>query len=195
MNIFNIITQVDFVILDFIQQHLRCAFLDILMPFFSFIGESGAIWFLIAIPMLFFKKTRGWGVLLIAAMAFAFLSGEIILKNMIGRPRPFIENTQINLLVHPPASYSFPSGHSSSSFAAAVVLFIMNKKWGTGALALAFLVAFSRLYNYVHFPSDVLIGMLLGVISALFMYCLFKKFKWMDKIGPAGKKEDTIEKT
>lgn len=195
MDLLNAIVQMDFAVLDSIQQHLRCAFLDVLMPFFSFIGEGGTIWFFIAVPMLFFKKTRRWGILLIAAMALAFLSGEIILKNLIARPRPFAENTQIQLLIQPSASYSFPSGHSGSSFAAATVLFIMNKKWGTGALLLAFLIAFSRLYNYVHFPSDVLSGILLGIVSALLMYCLFKKFKWMDKPGHAGLKEDAIEKT
>ena len=88
-----------------------------------------------------------------------------------------------------PNSYSFPSGHSSSSFAAATALFIMNKKTGVCAYVLAFLIAFSRLYNYVHFPSDVICGIILGILSALLIYFIFKKLGLKDKIDRLGIRE------
>lgn len=176
------ITQIDFSILDFIQEYLRNDVLDSLMVFFSLIGEGGLVWFLIAIPMLFFKKSRVCGVVLILSMGVVLLLGEFILKNVFCRIRPCNVNAEIELLIKRPSSYSFPSGHTGSSFAAATSVFLWNKKIGICALVLAFLIAFSRLYNYVHFPTDVLAGMLLGITMSVLVYHLFKRYKLDNKI-------------
>ena len=96
---------------------------------------------------------------------------------MVGRVRPFVDDPAIKLLITPPHGFSFPSGHSGSSFAAAVTLFYFNKKFGTGALVLAAMIAFSRVYLYVHYPSDVLIGSLLGVVVGLILIFIYRQLK------------------
>ncbi len=180
------ITQIDFSILNFIQNMLRCDFLDAVMKFFSYIGEGGIIWLAISVPMLFFRKSRSWGIMMIVSMLIAFITGELIIKNVVCRYRPFIDLNISNLPVLHASGFSFPSSHSSTGFAAATVLFRMNKKYGTAAIVLACIISFSRLYNYVHFPSDVLAGILLGIGSALLVCFAFKKFGWQNKISRLG---------
>lgn len=175
------ITQIDFSLLSFIQDNLRCELLDHLMFFFSLIGEGGLVWFLIAVPMLFFRKTRVCGVVMLLSMGIVLLLGEFGLKNIFGRVRPCNVNEEIEMLVKRPKSYSFPSGHTSSSFASATSVFLYHKKAGVCTLVLAALIGFSRLYNYVHFPSDVLAGMLFGIFTSVFVYCLFKRYKLDNK--------------
>ena len=101
------------------------------------------------------------------ALSLGFLCGNIAIKNIVARTRPYEYNSEIQLLVKKLSDYSFPSGHTLASFEAAVCIFIRYKKWGIAALILAFAIAFSRLYLYVHFPSDVLAGMVLGIIFAI----------------------------
>lgn len=175
MNFVEFITSIDFAILDFIQNTIKCVLLDYIMVFFSYIGEAGGIWLISAIIMLVFRKTRSTGVMIIVAVFAGYLIGEVGIKNIVGRLRPFRVNTDIVLNITPPSGYSFPSGHSCSSFAAATVIFMRNKKLGIFALVVASLVAFSRLYNYVHFPSDVICGIILGIICAVVTVYLFRK--------------------
>lgn len=183
MNFIETIMSIDFSILDFIQNTIRCDFLDAVMKFLSIIGEFGWIWIFAAIIMLCFRKTRAMGVMVLCALLLGFLVGEVGLKNLVCRPRPFLINTDIILSVKPPSSYSFPSGHSCSSFAAATVMFFRDKKFGIPALVLAILIAFSRLYNYVHFPSDVLCGIILGILSAITVLVIFKKTGFDKKLS------------
>lgn len=178
----HLITQFDFFILDFIRENLRCDFLDYLMQFLSYIGEAGAVWFAIAFVMLFFKKTRVCAVVMILSMGVCLILGEFVLKNLVCRVRPCHINLSVEMLVKKPRSYSFPSGHTSSSFAAATAIFIYNKKFGVAALLLAALIAFSRLYNYVHYPTDVLAGMLFGVASTILIYHLIRKYNYDKRI-------------
>ena len=173
-----LIQSIDFQILDFLQEHVRNAFLDPIMAGLSYMGEAGACWILIGIILLFFRRTRAAGACLLTALALGYLVGDICIKNFVARHRPFMINTGVDLAVHAPTSHSFPSGHSTAAFASATSLIIMlrDKKWiGFSALALAVLIAFSRLYNYVHFPSDVLFGMLLGTVCGLVVALIFKK--------------------
>lgn len=189
---FNFITQIDFAILNFIHDFFRCAFLDLIMPFFSTIGNAGTVWIIIGLIMLFFRRTRSWGIILLLAMLLGYLIGEVAVKNIVCRDRPCYV-VSIDMIITKPNSYSFPSGHSCSSFAAATVLFKMNKRFGIPALVLASLIAFSRLYNYVHFPTDVLCGIILGIVCALFVCFLFKKFGWQNKIDNLNFRSDTNE--
>lgn len=153
------------------------------MPWFSMIGEAGIVWFAITIPMLFFKKTRVCAVTMLFSMALVFVVGELGVKYLVGRMRPFSHpDVVIDLLIDKPSGYSFPSSHTGTSFACAVSAFRFNKKFGVVTILIAALIAFSRLYNYVHFPSDVLIGMVFGILSALATAYIFNKFKWDDKI-------------
>lgn len=183
MEFIEMIYTIDFAILDFIQNTMRCAFLDVVMMIFSYLGEAGGIWLITAVIMMCFRKTRATGVMLLTAVVAGFLIGEIGLKNIIARDRPFIENPSVIPLIKMPSGYSFPSGHSCSSFAAATVLVMRDKRFGIPALAVAVLIAFSRLYNYVHFPTDVLGGVLLGVFCAVVTVRLFKKFGFDIKLS------------
>lgn len=176
------ITNFDFSILYYIQNFIKNEVLDILMPFFSFLGEGGLIWFAVCIPMLFFKKTRIMGVAGIVSLLITYICGELVLKNMICRVRPCNIDTTVEMLVKRPSSYSFPSGHTGTAFACAVSLFLYNKKVGIAAIAVALTIGFSRLYNFVHFPTDVLAGMILGVLFALLVYFVFKKTDMKNKL-------------
>ena len=183
MGFFEFITNTDFQILNFIQEHIRNAFLDPVMAVLGYLGEAGAVWIILGIVLLFFRKTRPAGVCMLAAMALGYLIGDIGIKHLVARPRPFLVNTDVDLYINAPTSHSFPSGHSTAAFAAVTSLFGMlkEKRWiAYSALGLAILIVFSRLYNYVHYPSDVLCGILLGVICGLVMALIFKKTK-LDK--------------
>ncbi len=168
------ITTIDFQILDWIQSTLRTQFLDPIMAGLGYIGEAGIVWIAIAIVFLFFKKHRATGVIMLCAMAFGFLCGDIIIKNIVQRPRPFTVNN-FALFVSPPHSFSFPSGHTTCGFAASIVILFRDKRFGIPAIILAAFIAFSRMYIYVHYPSDVLCGMILGTLCALLTLFVFKK--------------------
>lgn len=166
----------DFPILYFIQDNLINPFCNWLMPVLSFVGEGGIIWICTAVVLMFFKKYRACSIIMIAAMLAGFFIGELALKNIIGRVRPCYVDLTVNMLVERPVSYSFPSGHSCSSFAAAGVMTLYDKRIGIPALILAGAIAFSRLYVFVHYPSDVIAGIALGISCAFAAYFLYKKF-------------------
>lgn len=165
----------DFPILYFIQEHLTMPLLDKIMVFVSAIGEYGTVWIFFALIMLFFKGTRRCGVLILAAMLFCFITGELIIKNLVCRIRPCYVDTAMQLLVSRPNSYSFPSGHTASSFTAAGVIFYFYRKPGVFAFLFAVLMAFSRMYLFVHFPTDILGGITLGIIGAALIIFIYKK--------------------
>ena len=154
-------------ILNFIQEKIACPLLDKVMPIVSLFGDKGIFWISLSVIFLIFKKTRPLGLSMAFALSLGFICGNIAVKNLVARTRPYEYNTEINLLVSKLSDYSFPSGHTLASFEAAVCIFIRYKKWGIAALALAFAIALSRLYLYVHFPSDVLAGMVLGTVFAI----------------------------
>lgn len=157
------VTLRELVILDWIQDNFRCALLDAVMPAASWICNHGEVWVLLALCLLLTKKYRrvGWNVAV--ALLLDLICCNLILKPLIGRVRPFMVNP-VPLLVPPPLDASFPSGHTAASFAAAAALWARpgSRRMGLPALALACLIAFSRLYLYVHWPSDVLAGAVLG---------------------------------
>lgn len=159
----------DMTILYGIQSGLGCPFLNTVMPYVTMLGEHGAVWLAIGLGLMISKKYRMWGVLMLIAIASAYLIGEELVKPLVARPRPFSIDTAYQLLIPAPSGYSMPSGHTSASFAAATVLLLspVRRRWKVGAYALAGLIAFSRLYLFVHNPSDVLAGALLGAICAL----------------------------
>ena len=137
--------------------------LDFLMPKITLLGNGGAIWILAALILLCTKKYRRQGVLLLVGLIAGVLVGNACLKNLIARPRPCWLDSSVQLLIVNPADYSFPSGHTLSSVIGATGLTKTNRRFGYAAIPLAALIAFSRLYLYVHFPSDVLAAAVLGV--------------------------------
>nr|WP_314276427.1 phosphatase PAP2 family protein [uncultured Peptostreptococcus sp.] len=153
----------DMAILDFIQGSMRTGFMDYIMPIISYMGDAGLIWIVLSIGLIIPKKTRNIGLVIIIALVLNGIICNIILKPMVGRIRPFDVNTSIKLLINKPSDFSFPSGHTSASFVAASVLFFRKSKLFVPSLILGILIGFSRLYLYVHYPSDVLAGIILGI--------------------------------
>jgi len=170
------LTDIDFKILNFIYDFLKCDFLDRLMPVVTSLGDAGVIWIVIAVFLLCTKKHRRTGLMLTAGLITGLILGSVVLKPLVARPRPFSYVEGFNLLITPPKDFSFPSGHTLASFISAVILLIERKKWARGALVLAILISFSRLYLYVHFPSDVLAGAILGTAIAVSVKYLFDKY-------------------
>ncbi len=156
------ITNADFKILYFIHDNLSCGFMDFIMPKITYLTEMGAVWILAALLFLVFRKYRA-SIAIAGGMAGGLLVGNLLLKHLVARSRPCWIDTAFPMLVDVPKDFSFPSAHAMISFAAAVAVFHYNKKAGIAALVVASLIAFSRLYLFVHFPSDVLVGTLVGI--------------------------------
>lgn len=165
----NWIKEMDFTILNWIHENLTCEFLDKLMPVVSFLGNKGWFFVLIAVILLCIPKYRKWGASLATALIFGFVFGNMLIKNAVARIRPYDQADNITLLVDKLSDFSFPSGHTLVAFELFGVLCMLpiKKLYKVLAGILAFLMAFSRLYLYVHFPSDVIAGMGLGFLFGI----------------------------
>ena len=158
------VQNLEFAILDWIQQHCRCGVLDTLMPFFTWICAHGEIWILLAAVLLCTKKERHTGAAVAAALILDLLACNVLLKPLVARPRPCTLNGALQLLMAAPSDYSFPSGHAAASFAAVGALRASKSRLWIPAFVLAVVICFSRLYLYHHWPSDVLAGAVLGTV-------------------------------
>lgn len=170
----DLIQQIDDAILIYILEHFHTPLLDRCMIFITSLGNSNFIWILITFLMLRNKKTRACGVLLTCSLLLEHFVCDGILKNFYKRERPFTVFPHMEILIKKPRSFSFPSGHTMSSFTAASVLFYFDKRFGIPALILAGFISFSRLYLFCHYPTDVLCGMILGVYNAAFVIFLYR---------------------
>ncbi len=130
-------------------------------------GNNGMVWFAVAVPFLFNRGYRNVGVKIILALLLSGFLGEIVIKQMVARSRPTKFLLQEEMLIKEPVSYSFPSGHTSSSFAASCMLASCFGLISIPAFIFAILMAFSRVYLRVHYPTDVLAGALLGSVCSL----------------------------
>lgn len=171
----------EFFILNYIQEHWRTGLLDKLMPIVSFMGKMSLLWVLIAAVCLCVKKVRPFGRSMTCSLLFDLVACNGIIKPIVSRLRPCILNNTVDLLVSVPFDASFPSGHTLYAFSSATIIFFYHKGLGLAAYAFAFLMGFSRMYLYVHFPTDVLFGAIFGVIFAVLAYklenMLFEKDK------------------
>lgn len=167
----------DLELLNAIHIGLHNKIFDIVMPFMTFLGDKGLIWLIVCIILIISKKFRKEGIVLLIALMVTTLVGEGIIKHIIKRPRPFITMPDIKLLINRPSSYSFPSGHATSSFTAATVLGYYFKKYKIFFYSIATLIAFSRVYLYVHYPSDVITGAVLGTLIAWLVLNVVNKRK------------------
>ena len=165
----------EFAFLYFLQE-LHSPLLDSIMLFFTKMGNIGMPWIALAVIFLCFKKTRKWGIAILGSLLLKELIGNLLLKNLIARSRPCWIDTAVPLLVSAPSSYSFPSGHTFDAIAASVSIYLYNKKAGIAAIIVGLIVAFSRLYLFVHFPTDVLASVVLGIIVAVFVHRLVEKY-------------------
>lgn len=157
-------------------QEIHNPILDKIMLFVTSLGDDGILWLAIGVICLFLKKHRKMGMQLLLSMLCTFILGNLILKNVFARPRPCDIDTAVTLLLSRPHGHSFPSGHSINSMVAAVALFLNNKKIGIPAVIIASLIGFSRLYLFVHFPTDVLGGFAIAILVAIAVDYGFRKF-------------------
>ncbi len=166
---------IEFEILESIHRFTRSDLLDFLVPKVSWFGNSGFIWIILAIVLLATKKYRRTGIALSAGLILCLILGNMFLKPIVARPRPcWIFDVQ-DMLIPIPEDFSFPSGHTYSSFLSAFVIFLQNKKWGIVTLLVAIIMAFTRLYLFVHFPTDILGGVVLGAVIFFIVRKILKK--------------------
>ena len=166
---------IEFRILDWIQS-IRTPFGDVVMPLISSLGNAGMIWILLAVVLLLIPRTRRSGAIVLAALCLEVLLCNVLLKHIFARIRPCDVNTAVQLLIPRPHDFSFPSGHTAASFAAASALYFAGEKKLFGsAVILAVLIAFSRLYLYVHYPTDILGGIAVGILTGYMGMCAWRK--------------------
>ncbi|MCL1905956.1 MAG: phosphatase PAP2 family protein [Clostridiales bacterium] len=154
-------------ILYAIGQLSGLSWLDNFMIALSWLGDNGLVWCIMAVIMLIRPQTRWSGLVCVISMLLSLFFCNLLIKNLVARPRPYEMLAWLQPMVSPLPDYSFPSGHAASSFAAAtaVALACRSGKWPVAAFATAILISFSRLYVGVHYPSDVLGGIVLGLFS------------------------------
>lgn len=158
----------DLPILDWITEYLHCAWLDWLMPRITVLGDAGIFWIVLTVIFLLIPKYRKAGCAMALSLIIGLLVCNVVMKPLFARMRPYDYQwvhfgRVIPLLIEAETDFSFPSGHTIASFEAATALCIRSRKWGIPALILASLIAFSRLYLYVHYPTDVLCSVILGI--------------------------------
>lgn len=157
-------------------QILPCLIGAALMCFITQLGDAGMIWIVLAVILLLIPKTRKTGIVIMAALCIDLVLCNGILKNLFARMRPCDVNTQIQLLIARPDDFSFPSGHTAASFAVVAALYFSGEtKLWKPALALACLIAFSRLYLYVHYPTDILGGIFAGLAAGYMGYAIIRQ--------------------
>ena len=155
----------DKVLMWLAKRHTK--FLNRLMILVTASGDNGFIWFALCLPFLLMNKWRLTGFMILAAMGIASLTGEVTIKHIVKRIRPCNKAFESYLLIENPPHYSFPSGHTTASFAVAAVFMCMCQTWYLPVLLYALLISFSRLYLLVHYPSDVIAGILIGTVCGL----------------------------
>ena len=169
------IQTIDFAILDWIQAHMKCDLLDGFFTLITHLGDGGAVWIVLGLTLVCFRSRRRMGVAVLIGLLGGLLIGNLLLKNVIARERPCWINEAVTMLIKMPTGYSFPSGHTLSSVIGATCIMIYNRKIGIPAIMLAALIAFSRLYIYVHFPTDIIGGIILGVGIAFLAVWISRK--------------------
>lgn len=170
----------DLPILDWIAENLRCPLLDTVMPWITLLGDAGIFWIAAAVILLCIPKYRRAGLSMGIALVMGLVLCNLTLKPLVARIRPYdfvLEHygRNITLLVSTPHDFSFPSGHTIASFEGAIALLVHDKKLGIPATVLACLIAFSRMYLYVHYPTDVIFSVILGTVLAFLSCWLVKK--------------------
>ncbi len=170
------ITQLDGAVLLWIQEYLRKDFLNPIITFITSLGDAGWFWILLSALLLFTKKYRKIGLTGLLALFIGFLITNLWLKNMVMRVRPYEVVEGLTLIGRKAHDFSFPSGHSTASIAASTVfLMMMPKKFGIAAFLLGIFICFTRLYIGIHYPTDVLAGMVIGFAAAFLAVWIVKK--------------------
>ena len=199
-------TQFDGNLLIGIQHALNADWLTPIMKSITFLGEAGVFWIIMCLVLLLFRKTRRLGIICSLSLLFTFIVCNLILKPSVDRVRPWVTFRMVNAMLPPPGDASFPSGHSANSMGTAWALFIATMpvktaagrsydevkclgwkgegvspqtmhRLGIAAVVLAVLIGISRLYLGMHYPSDVVCGLLIGMIVATIVYKIILKIE------------------
>ena len=183
--LYNCALSFDLPVLDWIQANLQSGFMDKFMPFITVFGDAGIFWMIWAAVLVIFPKTRKIGLGMAFAMVMGLIVCNITLKPLVARIRPYDLQAElgvaIKLLCEAQHDFSFPSGHTIASFEAATVLLKNSKKMGIPAMILAILISFSRLYLYVHYPTDVIASIILGTLFGVIGYLATHKVTFSTK--------------
>lgn len=163
----------DNTVLKWINVKFRNKVFDRIMPIITSIGNLGIVWIVISVLLITKKDYRILGQMIIIALIITTIVGEGIIKNLVRRKRPFYDESEKELLITKPITYSFPSGHTASSFAVAAVFIKSDNAASFEIIVLANLIAFSRIYLGVHYPSDVIGGGVIGVLCGILTVMLF----------------------
>ena len=169
--------QTELAVLDWIAAHCQNPLFDAIFPIISRICDHGEIWIVLLIILLAIKQQRRTGGILATGLILEFVTCNKIIKPLVGRVRPFVVNPDAALIVTAPHDASFPSGHTAFSFAAVFALKGAGSPLWKPALVFSLIMAFSRLYLYVHWPSDVICGAILGSICGILAP---KLFAWIE---------------
>jgi undecaprenyl-diphosphatase len=168
-----IIKQFDETILFYIYHHWHAFFLDYILSVTTSLGDGKFIWISLVYLLLWDKKTRKYGVLLCISLILSTYLGDGILKPLFKRERPYVDYPTITLLLKKPGGYSFPSGHTMAAFASATILYHYNNHYGILIFIFALVMGYSRIYFFFHYPLDVLVGAILGIVVSLFTIKFF----------------------
>ncbi|MDP4143636.1 MAG: phosphatase PAP2 family protein [Bacillota bacterium] len=173
-NILNRLNKIDTYLLFAIKKHTQNKYLDTLMPAITRLGNLGAVWIIIAAALLLSKQNRVIGDIVFITLAISTLIGEGVVKHLVRRIRPCNYGNEIKLLINKPLSYSFPSGHTLSSFAAAEVLSVYFTQYKLIFIGIAVLIALSRIYLYVHYPTDIIAGTIIGLLCSKLVFSVLQ---------------------
>lgn len=172
-----LLTNAEIHFLLYIQESVRNPWLDPIVTFLTGLGNAGWIWILLSALLLIPKKTRKTGFISFLSLFASLIVNNLLLKNLVGRMRPYDVCRSLIPLVAKPVDASFPSGHTGSSFASAYIMYrYLPKREGIAAIVLAALIGLSRLYVGVHYPSDVLTGMMTGIWSGYMAAWAYQRF-------------------
>lgn len=190
------ITQLDGKLLIGIQQALNADWLTPIMKVITAFGEYGIFWILVCLVLLAFKKTRRIGIICTLSLALTFILCNGIIKPLVDRERPFESFSAVQPFLPHPGDASFPSGHTANAMGPAWGMFIGSRdryapmgwqgagvpartvhKWSIAAIVLALLIGLSRMYLGMHYPSDVLAALLVGMISATVVCESIRKYE------------------
>lgn len=167
--------RIDSAILRFIQSSLSSDASDFFFSHITVLANAGAFWIALSVVFAIIPKTRKMGFTMMLAMILGLIFGNLLIKNIVARMRPYQMDPTIQLIINQPSEFSFPSGHTLCSFGASISIYLNRKKLGICMIVLASAIALSRMYLYVHFPTDILGGILLGILTSNIAYLIINK--------------------
>lgn len=162
----------------------RIGALDGVMWTLSLVGRGGLVWIGIAVVLIALRRLDRLAALpLVAALLLAMLVTDHLIKPIVGRPRPFVSTPQVAVIGDPPGGSSFPSGHAANAFAGACVLSLVAAEPVVLWWALAFAIAYSRVYLGVHYPLDVTAGAIIGAGAGAITVAVYRRW-WRQRARP-----------